>query len=232
MRPSLNFALLALSALSVHSACQSNAPPEAPKAPPGSPGKAAGPAMAPEQPARVVPSGQSHATEATSQPMPANPHAGMGMDGLPPGHPPVGAGMGPPGGGSPISGAAPPINAGPGGRLKGHIALDAARAADVKAGAVLFIIVRRDAGEGQKGPLLASQKVEVTGPAMFPLAYEIGPEHVMMAGTALDGQVRVEARVDQDGDAISKQPGDVTGARTGAVAVGTDAVDFSLNVKM
>lgn len=97
---------------------------------------------------------------------------------------------------------------------------------------MLFIIVRKDAGEGQKGMLMASKKLEVGGANMFPLDYEIGPENVMMGGSALEGQVRVEARLDQDGDAISKQPGDLVGARAGAVAVGATGVDFAVREKL
>ena len=36
----------------------------------------------------------------------------------------------------------------------------------------------------------------------------------MMAGTQLAGKVSVNFRVDKDGDAITKNPGDVTGTAT------------------
>lgn len=200
-------------------------------APAGAPGKAAGPAVAPEQPARVVGGANSQPT-GTSQPAGDPPAGAAALGQMPPGHPPIGAD---PGGaalgnaqGNP--GAAP--LAGSAATIKGTITLDAARAADVKPGSVLYIIVRRDAGEGQRGSLIASKKVEVTGPGLFPLTYEIGPENVMMGGTSLEGQVRVEARIDQDGDAISKQPGDIAGARSGALAVGAGGVDFTLSEKM
>ena len=193
----------------------------------GSAAKAEGPAVAPEQPARIV-SGSG------SQPTVAGQPAAAAQGQMPPGHPPIGAAASgdaadPHGG----LGAAAAGGGGPSGTIKGTITLDAARAADVKAGTVLYIIVRRDAGEGQKGMLIASRKVEVTGPAMFPLTYEIGPENVMMAGSTLDGQVRVEARVDQDGDAISKSPGDVVGAKAGAVTMAPSVVvDFALTDKL
>ena len=202
-------------------------------APAGAPGKAAGPAVAPEQPARIVGGANSQPT-GTSQPAgePAGMGAGMGQ--MPPGHPPIGPGqaMGEPVDPHGAPGAAPAAGGGTGGTVKGTISLDPARAADVKAGSVLYIIVRRDAGEGQRGSLIASKKVEVTGPGLFPLSYEVGPENVMMGGTALDGQIRVEARIDQDGDAISKQPGDVIGARAGAVTVPSGGIDFTLAEKM
>ncbi len=181
----------------------------------------AAPAPAPVQQAKV----QGAATPAAgSQPtsMPAgHPPAG----GMPPGHPPAG---GMPPGHPPAGGAAP---AG-GGTLAGTIDLDAGMKAKVKAGSVLFIIVRQDAGQGQRGMLLAAKKVPVTGADMFPLKYTVGPADVMMQGTQLAGNVRVEARVDQDGDAISKAPGDVVGALDKAVKVGDEGLDFTLNASL
>ena len=99
----------------------------------------------------------------------------------------------------------------------------------VKAGSTLFIIVRRDAGEGKKGMMLAAKKIPVTGAAMFPLSYTVTPKDVMMAGTILNGPVRVSARIDQDGDAISKQPGDVTGKAKAVIKVGDKAAHFTLD---
>jgi hypothetical protein len=179
--------------------------------------------VAPEQPARVV-SGANGQPTGTSQPMGTSQPIAAAAGQMPAGHPPIGANQ---------AGAAPAVAAGPGGRVSGTITLDPGRAADIKAGAALYIIVRRDAGEGQKGMLIASKRVDVTGPGMFPLPYDVGPENVMMGGNSLDGQVRVEARVDQDGDAISKSPGDVVGAKAGAVTVGAPgAVDFVLAEKL
>jgi hypothetical protein len=77
--------------------------------------------------------------------------------------------------------------------------------------------------------LLAAKKIPVTGAKMFPYAYTVTPKDVMMAGTILSGAIRVEARIDQDGDAISKQPGDVAGARAEVSKVGDKGVDFVLD---
>ena len=44
------------------------------------------------------------------------------------------------------------------------------------------------------------------------LPFELSEANAMIAGTQLVGDVVVTARYDQDGDAISKQPGDVTGS--------------------
>ncbi len=244
MRVQLTFASAAALVLATACANQTAAPAVSPMAvPAGAPGSAAGPAVAPEQTARIVnPAGASVAGTSQptvgNQPMGAAPPLPPGAGStLPPGHPPID--------GTPAAGAAPAADpnapapagmvaggGGGGGSIKGTITLDPSRVADVKGGTTLFIIVRRDAGEGQKGMLMASKKVEISGTNQFPLPYEIGPENVMMGNTTLDGVVRVEARIDQDGDAISKQPGDVIGAHAGAVPVGTSAVDLNLADKI
>lgn len=200
-----------------------------------------GPAPAPKQRVAVQGAAATPASQPASMPAPTgklpagHPPTGGQMPaghpptgGLPAGHPPTGGQM--PAGHPPTGGKAPA--GGPGGTLTGTISLDASMQANVKAGSVLFIIVRQDAGEGQRGMLLAAKKVPVTGAAMFPYTYAVGPADVMMQGTHLVGRVRVEARVDQDGDAISKTPGDVIGAMGKANEVGDSKVDFVLNGKI
>ena len=50
-----------------------------------------------------------------------------------------------------------------------------------------------------------------------------------MMGAPLVGKVSVSARIDQDGDAISKQPGDIIGSANKAVMVGVNPVVINLN---
>ncbi len=128
---------------------------------------------------------------------------------MPPGHPPM-----------------------PGGDVQGTVRLDAKLKGDVKAGATLFLIARRDTGGKGKGMLLAAKKVAVTGPAMFPMPYTLTQADVMMQGTQLNGVVAVTARVDNDGDALSKNPGDLTGAHGKGVPVGSKKVDLTLDTKL
>ena len=45
----------------------------------------------------------------------------------------------------------------------------------------------------------------------FPLKFSLDSRDAMLAGTTLAGKVVVTVRVDKDGDAITKNPGDVTG---------------------
>ena len=77
--------------------------------------------------------------------------------------------------------------------------------------------------------ILAVDKIRLDGPNDFPLRYTLTGRHVMTPGTVLSGSVRVSARVDQDGDALSKQPGDLTGAHPKAVRVSGDPIHFTLD---
>ncbi|MEE2789423.1 MAG: hypothetical protein VX589_18945 [Myxococcota bacterium] len=169
-----------------------------------------GPVEAPVQQAQVKVNGVP--TRPASQP------ASAPARGLPPGHPPTGTSTQP-------AGAASGLN----GSLSGTIDLASGYASKVKSGSTLFIIVRRDAGEGKKGMLLAAKKIPVADAKNFPLNYSVTKADVMMRGTVLAGTVRVEARIDQDGDAISKQPGDIVGKAAQVFEVGAKGVNFTLD---
>ncbi len=120
----------------------------------------------------------------------------------------------------------------PAGDVKGTLKLDGRLKGDVKAGKVLFLVARRDTGGKGKGMLLAAKKIPVTGAAMFPLAYTLSQADVMMQGTQLNGVVTVSARIDGDGDALSKTPGDLTGVTKAGVPVGSSGVDITLDTKL
>ena len=207
------FIIVSLSALTL-GACTKNDGADTPKAP-------AAPAPAPVQKAKVVKTqnakgpAKAPAARPASQPssLPASMPAATGA--LPPGHPPTNQ-----------PAASQPAKSG---AIAGTISLAGSMKEKVKQGAVLFIMVRRDEGEGRRGMMLAAKKHVVSGPQMFPLKYVVTPANVMMQGTVLAGPVRVEARVDQDGDAISKQPGDVVGALTKGAKVGQMNLDFVLD---
>lgn len=64
---------------------------------------------------------------------------------------------------------------------------------------VLFVIARSAAG----GPPLAVKRLPV-GP--FPLAFQIGPADVMMAGRPFTGPITLSARVDRDGNPLTRDP--------------------------
>jgi hypothetical protein len=159
---------------------------------------------------------------AAMTPKETNPHAGLDMGGA--GDPHAGVDMG--GAGDPHAGrdmsgggtdvtklglAAPdpdrPID--PTHRIAGTITVDAKARDKVKPGTSVFLIVKRAGPDGApSGPPLAVDKLTWTGDGM---AFELTEAQAMVAGTDLSGDVVVMARYDQDSDALSKQPGDITG---------------------
>ncbi|MET0555805.1 MAG: tetratricopeptide repeat protein [Vicinamibacteria bacterium] len=98
--------------------------------------------------------------------------------------------------------------------LRGVIELPDALRAKVGSQALLFVTVR-PAGVAQ-GPPVAVKRMPA---ASFPLEFEIGPADSMM-GQPLPERARVEARVDSDGNPLTRDPGDPS-ARLDDVAAGT-----------
>jgi hypothetical protein len=147
----------------------------------------------------------------------ANPHGQPGpladdnQGQMPPGHPPI---DNPHGGGTDVSkmGLPPPdpnraIN--PNNKVAGVIKVHPKAKDRVAAGGAVFIIVKRAVDGAPSGPPLAVDKLEW---GKGDLAFEMSEKQAMIAGTELTGDVVVTARYDQDGDALSKQPGDVSGS--------------------
>jgi hypothetical protein len=114
------------------------------------------------------------------------------------------------------------------GFVYGQLHLDESLKSKVKAGSVLFIIVRRSAPKGQKGMMIAATKLDGVTVGAFPLKYVVKQSDAMM-GAPLAGKVNVSARIDQDGDAISKQAGDIIGSAEADVMVGVNPVIIKLN---
>jgi hypothetical protein len=150
---------------------------------------------------------------------PSNPHAGLDMGGDP-SNPHAGLDMG----GDPsnpharggtdvtkLGLAAPDPNRviDPSHRVTGTIVVDAKAKDRVKPGTAVFLIVKRAGPDGApSGPPLAVDKLSWTTDGM---AFELTDAQAMVAGTELTGDVVVMARYDQDSDALSKEPGDITG---------------------
>ena len=128
-------------------------------------------------------------------------------NGLPAGHPPItadGAGA-------------------TGGTIEGRLELGPAATEHVKMGDTVFIIARN----GTTNAMVAVAKLQA--PDKFPLAFKLTPQNVMMPGGALSGPIKLSARVDKDGDAITKKPGDVVGEVAQAVEVPAQNVVLTLN---
>lgn len=135
------------------------------------------------------------------------------------------------GGGGPVAGAMPSgpaeivggsgggtAPAGPG--VSGTI--QAPGLAAPPAGAVLFVIVRPADRAG--GPPLAVRRLT---PSAFPVDFEVGPQDAMMGGGPFPDQVTVEARLDGDGDPLSRGPDDRS---AGSVTVQTGATGVTLRL--
>jgi tetratricopeptide (TPR) repeat protein len=103
------------------------------------------------------------------------------------------------------------------GAISGTLRLDSSVASKVKTPAVVFLIAR-EAGK-TSGPPVAVRRMEVSS---FPVAFTLTGANAMMAGTALPAKVRVEARVDSDGDVTTKT-GDPVGAIDGLAVGSKDA---------
>jgi len=147
---------------------------------------------------------------------PSNPHAGLDMGGDP-SNPHAGLDMG----GNPHAGGGtdvtklglaapdPDRKIDPSHRVTGMIIVNAAAKDRVKSGTSVFLIVKRAGLDGApSGPPLAVDKLSWTDGGV---PFELTEAQAMVAGTDLSGDVVVMARYDQDSDALSKQPGDITG---------------------
>lgn len=169
------------------------------------------------------PSGMAPAAATTTNPHGggANPHAGVDMGGAmgagganPHAGVDMGGGANPHAGGTDVSqlGLPPPdpnrpID--PAHHVKGVIKIHPKAKDRVKPGAAVFLIVKRadESGQPTGTPLAVEKLTWGTGD----LPFELTEKQAMIAGTQLTGDVVVIAHYDQDGDAISKQPGDVMG---------------------
>jgi hypothetical protein len=127
----------------------------------------------------------------------ANPHAGLNMGGTDV----TKMGLPPPDPNRPID---------PQHHVSGVIELHPKAKDKVSAGTAVFVVVKATDASGQpSGPPLAVEKL--SWPANGQLPFTLTEAEAMIAGTQLTGKVVVSAHYDQDGDALSKQPGDILG---------------------
>lgn len=92
----------------------------------------------------------------------------------------------------------------------------------IPAGATLFLIART----GRSGPPLAVRRI--TAPR-FPMEFSIGPEDRMIAGLPFAGPLRVTARIDRDGNATTRSPGDLRGSVEGTVDPGDRGISLVID---
>jgi hypothetical protein len=104
--------------------------------------------------------------------------------------------------------------------LSGTIELDPSLARSVTGTMTVFVIARDRNGKGH--PILA-RRLDV---ASFPTKFALGPEDSMMGQPPPD-HVSLEARIDLDHDAMTREP-DVPAAKIESVAIGSRNVTLTL----
>lgn len=122
--------------------------------------------------------------------------------------------------GAPVSmGQSGPAPAGP--EISGTVSIARDLAGRLQDTSVLFIIARKASGPPFAVKRIASPR--------FPLAYRIGPENLMMAGSSFEGEVYMGARVAHAGTAGPPQPGDLEGEHPVPVRVGARNVNIAIS---
>ena len=126
----------------------------------------------------------------------------------------------------PLPPAAPDeLAAGSGEPIRGTLRLAPELEGAQPSGAVLFLIART----AQPGPPLAVKRIEAP---RFPLEFEIGPADRMLESVPFAGAVLLSARLDTDGNATSRTPGDLLGAAGQPVSPGATGVEIVLDQKL
>ena len=89
---------------------------------------------------------------------------------------------------------------------------------------VLFVIARPQGASG--GPPLAV--LRIPNPE-FPLAFSIGPENVMIPTMQFAGAISLSARLDADGNAMTRGPGDISSVVVDGLEPGAAGVELALS---
>jgi hypothetical protein len=117
---------------------------------------------------------------------------------------------------------AAPVAAAEGAPIRGTITVAPELSGRIPGGAVLFLIARH----GGAGPPLAVQRI---AQPRFPLEFSIGPEDRMIQTLPFVGELELSARLDADGNAMSRQPGDLEGRAASPVSPGASGVSIALD---
>lgn len=106
--------------------------------------------------------------------------------------------------------------------IRGRIVLAPELADRVPASSVLFLIARA----GEAGPPTAVKRI---ASPRFPLEFELGPDDRMIETMPFTGPFRLSARVDADGSATSRNPGDLRGEAAGRIAPGATGIELVID---
>jgi cytochrome c-type biogenesis protein CcmH len=107
-------------------------------------------------------------------------------------------------------------------RIAGKITIDPKLKQKLPAQAVLFIIARPGGG----GPPVAVKKIDNP---VFPLSYSLGAENAMVQGAGLSGKLTLSARLDTDGNPMTRDSGSLMGEHKTPVEAGSKDVDFVMD---
>jgi hypothetical protein len=133
--------------------------------------------------------------------------------------------MGDRGGSGPMAAVAPtrgntaPVDGS--GTISGRVHLG--EGVEATPGAVLFVIARPYGAAG--GPPLAV--LRISGPS-FPFDFEIGAADMMIQTMRFEGPLGLTARLDADGNAMTRDPADPSATMPAPVTPGTTGVELTL----
>jgi hypothetical protein len=125
--------------------------------------------------------------------------------------------------------AAPPLPAAagdPGASITGSIVLPASIAKVRPQGGTLYLVARRPSDNpSARGTLIAVKKLPATS---FPLPFSLTAGDMPFQNGPFDGELVLTARIDQDGDPLTHEKGDVFGTLA-KVSVGSHDVKLALD---
>lgn len=146
--------------------------------------------------------------------MGSDPHAGIDMGGM---------------GGDPHAGMpAQPVD--PSKFLRGTITATDATAAQIKPGDIIFLSAKpvNPATGAVLGNTIAAERIDVKA---LPIEWELTGANVMMPGTVFEGDVLILARVDRDGEARTRESGDIEGTVIATIPAENLALSLDTVVK-
>jgi len=126
---------------------------------------------------------------------------------------------------APEAARGPEVAAESGAPIHGTIQLAKNLEGQVVPGSVLFLIARRQEG----GPPLAVKRIPSP---RFPLDFELGPDDRMIQALPFAGPLSLSARVDSDGNAMSRTPGDLQGEAAGPFEPGANGIVLVIDQKV
>src|SRR5450432_802843 len=126
---------------------------------------------------------------------------------------------------SPLPAAPPPAPADPSATIAGEIILPAATAKRKPTGTLYLVARRLSDNPTARGTLIAVKKMRASA---FPLPFSLSAADMPFQNGPFDGELTLTARIDQDGDPMTHQKGDVFGTLP-KVRVGSRDVKLTLD---